>query len=95
MGHSSCGAVAAAIQSKKVPGQISALYAHIQPAVDQAGPDLEGAIKRNAKLQADLLRKASTVISGLVKENKLLVLSAFYNIASGEVTLLEHNTEVN
>ncbi len=91
MGHGSCGAVDAAIQSKEAPGQISALYPHIQPAVDQAGPDLEATIKANAKLQADLLRKASTVIAGLLKEDKLLVLSAFYNIASGEVTLLDQD----
>src|ERR1700683_2995943 len=34
MGHSGCGAVKATIQSKEVPGQISALFSHIQPAVD-------------------------------------------------------------
>src|SRR6185312_721744 len=39
MGHGDCGAVDAAIQSKAVPGQISALFPHIQPAVDLAGPD--------------------------------------------------------
>lgn len=61
--------------------------------MDQAGPDLEATIRANAKLQADLLRKASTVISGLLKEGKLLVLSAFYNIASGEVTLLDQDTD--
>lgn len=89
MGHGSCGAVAATLQGKEVPGQISALYPHIRPAVDQAGPDLESTIKANAKIQATLLREASTVISGLVKEHKLLVRAAFYNISSGVVSLLE------
>jgi carbonic anhydrase len=32
MGHSNCGAVKAAIQGKDVPGQISALFPHLQPA---------------------------------------------------------------
>jgi carbonic anhydrase len=73
---------------KEVPGQISALFPHIQPAIDLAGPDLEATTKANAKIQADLLREASTVISGLVKENKLLVFAAFYNISSGVVSLL-------
>jgi carbonic anhydrase len=95
MGHGNCGAVKAALASKEVPGQISALFPHLQPAVDQAGPDLEATTKANAKLQADLLRKASTVISGLIKEDKLVVLSAFYNIASGEVTLLDQTTDTN
>lgn len=89
MGHGACGAVDATIQAKEVPGQISALYPHIQPAVDLAGRDLEAAIKANAKIQAALLRQASTVISGLVKKDKLLVLAAFYNISSGVVSLLK------
>ncbi len=89
MGHSGCGAVKAAIQAKEVPGQISALYSHIQPAVDQAGPNLEAAIRANAQIQAALLRKASTVVSALLKENKLKVMAAYYSLASGSVTLLE------
>ena len=89
MGHGSCGAVEATIEGKEVPGQISALYPHIQPAIDLAGPDLEAATKANAKLQAALLREASTVISSAVKEDKLLVRAAYYNITSGVVSLLE------
>jgi carbonic anhydrase len=89
MGHGSCGAVKATIQAKEVPGQISALYPHIQPAVDQAGPDLEAATKANAKIQATLLREASTVIAGLIKEKRLTVVAGYYDIASGSATLLD------
>jgi carbonic anhydrase len=89
MGHGNCGAVKATIQAKEVPGQISALYPHIQPAVDQAGPNLEAATKANAKIQSALLREASTVISGLVKEGKLKVVTGHYDITSGSVTLLD------
>jgi carbonic anhydrase len=89
MGHSNCGAVKATIQAKGVPGQISALYPHIQPAVDQAGTDLEAATKANAKIQAALLRQASTVIADLVKEHKLKVVAAFYDIGSGKAILLD------
>jgi carbonic anhydrase len=89
LGHSGCGAVKATIQAKEVPGQISALFSYIQPAVDQAGPNLEAATKANAKIQAALLRKSSTVISGLVKENKLKVVAAYYDLGSGVVSLVE------
>jgi carbonic anhydrase len=89
MGHAGCGAVKATIQAKEVPGQISALFPHIQPAVDQAGANLEAATKANAKIQAALLRESSTVIAGLIKESKLKVVAAHYDIASGGVTLLE------
>ena len=89
MGHGGCGAVKATIQAKEVPGQISALYPHIQPAVDQAGPNLEAATKANAKIQSALLRTASTVIAGLVKEGKLKVVAGYYDIANGTATLLD------
>ncbi|MGA7237910.1 MAG: carbonic anhydrase [Bryobacteraceae bacterium] len=89
MGHANCGAVKAAIQGKEVLGQISALYPHIQPAVDQAGPNLEASIKTNAKLQSTLLRKASTVVSEFVKGGKLKVAAGYYDIAGGGVTLLD------
>jgi carbonic anhydrase len=89
MGHGSCGAVKATIQAKEVPGQISALFPHIQPAVDQAGPNLEAATKANAKIQAALLRESSTVISSFVKEGKLKVVAGYYDIAVGSATLLD------
>jgi len=89
MGHAGCGAVKATIQAKEVPGQISALYPHIQPAVDQAGPNLEAATKANAKIQSTLLREASTVVASLVKDKKLKVVAGYYDIASGAVSLLE------
>ena len=57
LGHANCGAVKATIQAKSVPGQISALYPHIQAAVDQAGSNLEAATKLNAKMQAELLKE--------------------------------------
>ena len=81
--------VKAAIQAKKVPGQIVPLFPDIQPSVDQVGSDLQAATKANAKLQADLLRKSSTVVSALLKEGKLRVASAYYDIATSATTLLD------
>ncbi len=89
MGHANCGAVSAAIKGKDVPGQISALFPHIQPAVDQAGPNLEAATKANAKIQATLLSQASTVVSALVKEGKLKVVAGYYDLGTGAVTLID------
>ena len=89
LGHANCGAVKAAMQGATVPGQISALYRHIQPAVDEAKSNLDAAIKANARIQADLLRKSSTVIANLVKENQLKVTAGYYDLAKGGVTLVE------
>jgi carbonic anhydrase len=89
LGHGACGAVAAAIAGKAVPGQISALYAPLRPAVDQAGPDPDSVIRANARIQASVLKNASPVIADLVAQRKLEVVAAYYDIAKGAVSLLE------
>jgi carbonic anhydrase len=88
LGHDGCGAVKASIDAKAVPGQISVLYAPLRAAVERAGPDLTATIKANARIQADLLRTASTVIAASVASGKLKVLAAYYDLATGRVTLL-------
>src|SRR6202030_1489292 len=88
LGHADCGAVKATIEAKAVPGQISALYPYIRPAVDQAGPDLEAAIKANAKIQAALLRQASPVLAEHIKTNQLQIVAAYYDLAAGKVSML-------
>jgi carbonic anhydrase len=88
LGHGNCGAVKATIDGKAVPGQISALYRSIRPAVNAAGDDLRAATEANAKIQAQLLKESSPVLAGLVKEEKLSVVAAFFDVGSGKVTLL-------
>jgi carbonic anhydrase len=88
LGHGACGAVSATIAAKDVPGQISVLYRHIRPAVDQAGSNLDAAIRANARIHARLLPDASPVIAGAVKQGRLKVVAAYYDLASGVVTLL-------
>jgi carbonic anhydrase len=88
LGHSNCGAVKATIEGKAVPGQIGALYAPIWPAVNAAGNDLDAAIDANAKMQATLLSRTSTVIADATKQGKLKVVAARYDIATGVVSML-------
>jgi carbonic anhydrase len=88
LGHDGCGAVKASIDAKPVPGQISALYAPLRPAVERAGPDLTATIKANARIQADLVRAASPAIAALVADGKMKVIASYYELASGKVTLL-------
>ena len=89
LGHSNCGAVQATIAGKPVPGQISTLYRSIRPAIDQAGPDLAAATKANARIQAGLLRTASPVFGELAGKGQLKIVAAYYDLASGVVTLLD------
>jgi carbonic anhydrase len=88
LGHGNCGAVKATLDGKAAPGQISALYRYIRPAVNQAGADLKAATEANAKIQAQLLKESSPLLAGLIKDGKLAIVSAFFDVASGKVTLL-------
>ena len=87
LGHSSCGAVKAAMKADTVPGQISSLYTHLRQAVAQSDGSLDKAIEANAKIQAELLRTSSTVIRDAVQAGKLKVESGVYDLATGKVKL--------
>jgi len=88
LGHTSCGAVKAAMKAESVPGQISVLYKHLHPAVEQSNGNVDKAIESNARLQARLLRTSSTVISEAIKSNKLKVEAGVYDLGSGRVSLV-------
>jgi carbonic anhydrase len=88
LGHTNCGAVKATIAGKAVPGQISTLYQYIHPAIAGANGDLTTASRQNAILQASILRDTSPVLADLVKQKKLAIRAAMYDVGSGKVTML-------
>jgi carbonic anhydrase len=88
LGHTNCGAVKATMAGKSVPGQISGLYQYIHPAVAGSNDDLTTAARQNAALQASVLRDTSPVLSELVKEKKLSIHGALYDVGNGKVSFL-------
>jgi carbonic anhydrase len=88
LGHTNCGAVKATLAGKAVPGQISTLYQYIHPATSGAHGDVATAIRQNATLQASVLRDSSPVLADLVKQKKLVIRAAVYDIGNGKVTML-------
>lgn len=86
LGHANCGAVAATMARKAVPGQISSLYAYIRPAVERAGGDLVKAIRLNALVQADLLGQSSPVLAEAISARKLTIVPAYYDLQTGRVS---------
>jgi len=95
MGHSSCGAVKAAIElvkGERFPGSIQTLASLIEPAVREAqregGADLlVDSIKENVAQSIETLEK-SPVLSGLTKTGALKIVGAYYELTSGKVTFL-------
>jgi carbonic anhydrase len=52
------------------------------------GANLQAASEANAKIQAQFLKESSPLLGGLIKDGKLSVVAAFYDVESGKVTLL-------
>lgn len=88
IGHRNCGAVQATMAAKAVPGQISSLYQYIHPTLKAGGTDLDEAIRENAKYQVALMRASSPLLASLVKEGKLSLHAAYYDLKSGAVEIL-------
>jgi carbonic anhydrase len=88
LGHTNCGAVKATMAAKAVPGQISTLYQYIHPAIAGANGDLTTASRQNAALQASVLRETSPVLAEMVKQKKLAIHAALYDVGSGKVTMI-------
>ena len=95
LGHSNCGAVKAAIQhinaKDSLPGAINGLVELIKPAVTQSngqpGDPLENAIIQNVKNGVARLETLQPILAPRVKEGKLKVVGAVYDLKSGTVTL--------
>ena len=89
LGHSSCGAVQAAMDGGPVPGQISALYTQITPYVQGAGDDVGLAVEDNVRAQARRLRTSSPVIGGAIESGDVAVVGGVYGLEDGRVRVLE------
>jgi carbonic anhydrase len=97
LGHSSCGAVAAALQSsrerKKLPGHLPELVEAIQPAVNEAHgkhpSDLLAATTReNVRLGMRNLKTKSDIIGKAVSEGKVDIKGGVYELATGKIDMV-------
>ena len=85
LGHTKCGAVAATQAGGAVPGVISSLYYHIQPACDVHKTDCDAAVAENVKNQVRALQ-VSPVLKDLISKKKLKIVGGVYDLDSGKVT---------
>jgi len=92
MGHSSCGAVSAVAQGVKLDGHIASLTPSIDAALKKT-KSLEGnwtnnAAKELALATAQKIAQSEPIVFDLVQEGRVLVVATYYNLETGEVTLL-------
>jgi carbonic anhydrase len=92
LGHTSCGAVHAAVEFVKggahLPGHMQTLANAIEPAAKNTegrpGDWWRNAVAENVRLNAEALRASSPVMTNAACE----IAGAVYDLATGEVTLL-------
>ena len=90
LGHKKCGAVAATIGDGKVSGHIGSLIKAIHPAIANAEDksDVDSVCKANIRLMVDQLKTSQPILEEFVKQGKIKVAGAFYNLDTGKVDLL-------
>jgi len=97
MGHTKCGAVTAVVEGAKVEGSIPALIDGISPAASKARELNPGkttqeiiplAIEENVWQSMTDILKGSEIVRDLVREKKLMMVGAVYDVESGRVKWL-------
>jgi len=103
LGHSQCGAVAAAIEQARQPADstsqtLRSIIERIRPAVmpllqTEVANDPEAlyreAVRANVRLAADHLRHGSYVLERLIEEDGLVVVGAEYSLETGVVHIFD------
>jgi carbonic anhydrase len=96
LGHTNCGAVAAAVKVVKegvrLPGHLPELVRAIEPAVRIAGAQggdlIEQTTLENVRLNTNRLMVARPLIDRYVKSGKVKVVGGIYDLATGNVRLI-------
>ncbi len=92
LGHQKCGAVAATADGGQAPGHIASIVEIIRPAVREAlgqpGNVVENAVLANVRRTVDQLAHSQPILAHLGHEGKLKVVGAYYNLETGEVTVI-------
>lgn len=95
LGHTQCGAVSAVAENAEVHGNIPKLVKSIVPAVEKArqrNPKASGEAFLNEAIRANVwqgiedLFRISPIVGKRVKEGKLKVVGAIYNIDTGAIS---------
>lgn len=97
LGHERCGALTAAIENSTKPaGHSGVILKALEPAVNRARKEVAGkdkaalieiAIDENIKLVTAALRE-QPFLAGRIKESKLLIIGAKYDLDDGKVTIM-------
>lgn len=93
LGHERCGAVKATAAGGEAPGHLAALVKAIEPSVEKAkgmpGDLVENAVSLNVDAMVLGIKSSHPILEEMVKEGKLAVIGARYDLDTGEVSFKE------
>lgn len=94
LGHTECGAVAAAVQRpENVPGHIVTLINDIKPAVAKCahlpGDPVNNAVRQNVIEQVNHLRDLEPILHKKYVDGEIIIVGAVYDINTGKVEFLQ------
>ncbi len=103
LGHSQCGAVAAALEALERPSEnqspnLGIIVRSIMPSVEAAAAQvgrsdrealLNCAIRENIRASAEHLRSGSDVLERMIREHDLMVVGAEYSLKTGTVDFFD------
>lgn len=95
LGHTKCGAVTAACQGVEL-GNITALLNKIKPAVNAIKTNdeemdeatIEKVSIKNIEISIEQIRKESTILFEMEKNNEIEIIGALYDISTGKVNFI-------
>jgi carbonic anhydrase len=95
LGHTKCGAVAAACKVPDVPGHIVSLINAIKPAAAAAkriekefGNHVETTVRVNVAMEVNQLRHLEPVLAKKVASGEIQIVGGVYDLATGKVEFL-------
>ncbi|PLX12499.1 MAG: carbonic anhydrase [Marinilabiliales bacterium] len=94
LGHTACGAVTAACNNVEL-GNITALLSKIKPAVNEFSLEIKNGTHnvdevaaKNVQISIDNIRRESSILAEMEKNNEILIKGAMYDVGTGKVTLI-------
>jgi carbonic anhydrase len=94
LGHTSCGAITAALRGEAEAGHLASISAALAPAIAEVSPDSADPVAAtavaHARQTAKRLSGCRPVLSRLSETGSVRIVPACYDLATGAVDFLEH-----
>lgn len=85
LGHTFCSTIAAMAGRDAARADLTALADHLVPALEAAGGSLPAAVERNARWQAELLVRRSSIVATALEAGTVTIAAGVLDLVSGVI----------